>query len=1003
VTWTDYAGDLAKPADAPVRAAEAVGNLYVTTSAGVKRIDAIGGTPEAAGVPGGLDVEPSDAGIGTAVPKQTRVAYRVAFGKKDANGRLLLGAPSGRSVFTNASATDAKDATVAFTLPRGLDSSHFFQVYRSRASVDVNTDPGDELGLVLEGAVPQTRSITQFSRATNVVTAMTSAAHGYATGQIVRVSPGGGAGDVAAVGYSAVAQTSANGTTWTTRTIPAGDYFGVAWNGSLYVAVGASVCATSPDGVTWTSRTIPAGTYEAVTWGNGLFVAVGQSKCATSPDGITWTARTIPAGNYRGVAWNGTTFAAAGYSWAATSSDGITWTSRTITGTQHRALVWTGSLFVAVGLEVSTSPDGVTWTARTIAPGVGTMYGAAWSGSVLLATGSSGPAATAMTSPDGITWTARSPTAGLFTLTAVAWNGSTFVAVSDSGGSRTTTDGTSWSTGTMIAGTFRAIATSGVYFAPGEKTITGVPLSTTFTYAETGADGTLVQAQTAEPLTGAALDTVPDGFLGAYLYTNGNTGEGIGNANARPPIAKDIAAFRDTLFALNFSSAAYGEAYLLSVGGANGLQSGDTVTINGLVYTAGASESVSARTFKLDASAAISEKITKTAASLIRVVNRSLSSGVALRDLSDPSSVPGLIGFEATDSVSSLTVTFSRATAWSPAAGISASPKTHKNGLAYSKPSEPDHFPQALTLVPVKMGSQDKAGLRLSPIRDSTLVWKEDGLWKITGNAGVWSVDPLDTTVVLIAPESAVALNGAVYALTNQGVVRANESGVEIVSRDIEPAILPLIAAGMRATTASLAFGVAYESDRKYILWLPSSPSDTECTQAWVYDVITGSWTRRTDPAVHAIVNPTDDRLYKLTAGTVRKERKTLTPADYQEATGVAIPVVVQPAPKFGGNPGALHLFNEAAWIFRSAQFSAANAGFRTNISPDWTDVPLSGSAYGADVAAVPELAVRVPVPQEKARGSQLFLRWSQNVVGTQFQLQGLSVIYRTCSTRVNR
>src|SRR5574341_2002976 len=67
-----------------------------------------------------------------------------------------------------------------------------------------------------------------------------------------------------------------------------------------------SVAATSPDGITWTARTIPAGTYRSVAWNGTVFAAVGDSVAATSPDGITWTARTMPAGLYCGVAWTGT-------------------------------------------------------------------------------------------------------------------------------------------------------------------------------------------------------------------------------------------------------------------------------------------------------------------------------------------------------------------------------------------------------------------------------------------------------------------------------------------------------------------------------------------------------------------------------------------------------------------------------------------------------------------------------------------------------------------------
>lgn len=37
-----------------------------------------------------------------------------------------------------------------------------------------------------------------------------------------------------------------------------------------YIAVGPGCCATSPDGITWTSRTIPAGDWRSVTSAGGM-------------------------------------------------------------------------------------------------------------------------------------------------------------------------------------------------------------------------------------------------------------------------------------------------------------------------------------------------------------------------------------------------------------------------------------------------------------------------------------------------------------------------------------------------------------------------------------------------------------------------------------------------------------------------------------------------------------------------------------------------------------
>jgi hypothetical protein len=108
--------------------------------------------------------------------------------------------------------------------------------------------------------------------------------------------------------------TSTDGTTWTIRVAPTDSYYGVAWNGSLYVAVGMddssnleARIASSPTGTTWTSRT-PDPTGDNA--GNGInllsvaagvsgFVAVGRDNggfntpfIMYSAAGTTWTART---------------------------------------------------------------------------------------------------------------------------------------------------------------------------------------------------------------------------------------------------------------------------------------------------------------------------------------------------------------------------------------------------------------------------------------------------------------------------------------------------------------------------------------------------------------------------------------------------------------------------------------------------------------------------------------------------------------------------------------
>jgi hypothetical protein len=143
---------------------------------------------------------------------------------------------------------------------------------------------------------------------------------------------------------------------------------------STLAAVGIDVAYTSTDGSSWTSRTIPAGTYNKIIFADSLFVAVGASKCATSPDGTTWTERTIPAGTYTALAYSPTLdlFLAMGSNLASTSPDGITWTSRTAPANQvWTAVTWADDLaqFIAVSSDgdnrIASSGDGINWQILT--------------------------------------------------------------------------------------------------------------------------------------------------------------------------------------------------------------------------------------------------------------------------------------------------------------------------------------------------------------------------------------------------------------------------------------------------------------------------------------------------------------------------------------------------------------------------------------------------------------------------------------------------------------
>jgi hypothetical protein len=234
--------------------------------------------------------------------------------------------------------------------------------------------------------------------------------------------------------------------------------YSVAWNGSLWVAVGSgsggATIATSPNGINWTARSSQwtPGTLaaKAVAWNGSLWVAGGQGttvpNLATSPDGITWTSRSSGLGTTGAVAvaWNGWMWVAVGGTGSISdtivySYDGINWIGAGSPFDNFDGgggVAWNGSLWVAVGggssHTIATSPDGINWTGRGRTIFTGRGEGVAWNGSLWVVTGQGG--VTLGTSSNGINWVvAPSPPTFSYSGYGVAWNGSVWVATGREG------------------------------------------------------------------------------------------------------------------------------------------------------------------------------------------------------------------------------------------------------------------------------------------------------------------------------------------------------------------------------------------------------------------------------------------------------------------------------------------------------------------------------------------------------------------------------------------
>jgi hypothetical protein len=175
--------------------------------------------------------------------------------------------------------------------------------------------------------------------------------------------------------------------------------YGVAWNGTMWVAVGDSFTASqhsiaySYDGISWTGLGKSVfQTGNGVAWNGTMWVAVGTgtNTIAYSYDGIRWIGLgyiIFAAGN--GVAWNGTMWVAVGTGYGisntiAYSYNGISWIGLGTTMFPNNAtgIAWNGTMWIAVGVGFNAySYDGIQWTSLTQSPN-SNGYEISWNGTI---------------------------------------------------------------------------------------------------------------------------------------------------------------------------------------------------------------------------------------------------------------------------------------------------------------------------------------------------------------------------------------------------------------------------------------------------------------------------------------------------------------------------------------------------------------------------------------------------------------------------------------------
>jgi hypothetical protein len=306
----------------------------------------------------------------------------------------------------------------------------------------------------------------------------------------------------------------------------------------MWVATGngSNTLAYSPNGINWTAAvSSPFPDYAwGVAWNGSIWVATGgqagtlEASIAYSYDGMTWTAADTSAnpifsyGGF-GVAWGGSYWVAVGggSNMFATSYDGVNWTpqvSNAIFGDAGvQAIAYNGALWVATGVSgtstIAYSPDGSNWTGADSATNIFQSWGntVAWNGAMWVAGGTSANGDCLAYSYDASNWTLSPSQTFDFDCWSVAWNGQQWTAVGDSNTTiAKSTNGLNW---TPI---------SNALFTDGYAVAARRPLYRATTPFAGGTPGSIIYTSSSGTVAGASAFTYSNTVSGAIVTLSGD-------------------------------------------------------------------------------------------------------------------------------------------------------------------------------------------------------------------------------------------------------------------------------------------------------------------------------------------------------------------------------------------------------------------------------------------------------------------------------------------------
>lgn len=389
-------------------------------------------------------------------------------------------------------------------------------------------------------------------------------------------------------------------------------------------------------------------------------------------------------------------------------------------------------------------------------------------------------------------------------------------------------------------------------------------------------------------------DAVPDELRGKTMYASPSRGGALA-ATMRPPACAAIAAFKGSLFFGNvrgpsrkvFSLNLFRGAPITGQATGSGIRLYTADTTNGSPNLTNLSSTVGLEIGQAIPSASgvpSNARVTGIAGSTVTMsVNATATAtgiGVAFYDVIEvdgvalrPADVPGLGptswsellvsqitpaegGYNTTLVIESLTratqshtIRATHGDEFSPPI-----PLTTETAAAFDQDADPGMAMWSNTDEPENValknyafvGDRAKAVLAMVATRDALFIFKEDGLWRLTGVGGDWRIDPFDPTLRCVLPSSARSLNGRAVTLSSRGVYLVDDGGPVMAGEAIQDStdsIVETILDGFEATGLYVvasgygSCGAVYDRQNEYTLV-------TGDGDALVFNASTSAWTR---------------------------------------------------------------------------------------------------------------------------------------------------------------